>query len=358
MTLQTITRGVAWPNLPWLTAAPTAVTTEATLDAAGEYLAFVFIAKEAMTISHIGFKTGAVAGSPTIDVRVETVDATTGIPTGTLWAANTNIVTGALSATTFALHALTASASVNEGDAVAILLQFATGTSAVIQRTNSIEEAWSKPYSVTNVTGSAVKSVIVNTKIMAIGSGATTFYNVPGCHPIPTISANAFSNSVAGDARGLRFKVPFKCRAAGIISSHAVHGDFTAGLYDDSGTELSSSATTQDSDVSSETTGRKLVYLDNKVTLSPDTWYRAILTPTEATTISMYTADLPSADYRSATPYGVNAHYTTFTTAGGWVDTATSQQPFLQLLLDQLDDGAGAAGGLIRHPGMSGGINA
>ena len=87
------------------------IATRTTMDASGDYDAIVLAAREAMTISHVGFRTGAVAGSPTADVRIETV-AATGLPSGTLWATNTNIVTGALSGSTYALHALTASASI------------------------------------------------------------------------------------------------------------------------------------------------------------------------------------------------------------------------------------------------------
>jgi hypothetical protein len=57
----------------------------------------------------------------------------------------------------------------------------------------------------------------------------------------------------------------------------------------------------------------------------------------------MYTATLPSADYRSAWPGGTNYYYTTYTTAGGFTDT-TDQVPLMDLLMLKADDGLSAGG--------------
>jgi hypothetical protein len=63
---------------------------------------------------HVGFRAGTAAGSPTIEVRIETLDAS-GLPSGTLWATNTNGTTGTVSSNTYVLWALTASASIAKG---------------------------------------------------------------------------------------------------------------------------------------------------------------------------------------------------------------------------------------------------
>ena len=70
MTLVAAPPLVRWPGLiSAITAAP-ALATDVTLDAAGEYICYVFQAKEAMSLSHIGWRAGTVAGSPTVDTRV------------------------------------------------------------------------------------------------------------------------------------------------------------------------------------------------------------------------------------------------------------------------------------------------
>jgi hypothetical protein len=100
------------------------------------------------------------------------------------------------------------------------------------------------------------------------------------------------------------------------------------------------------------------IYFDAAATLTAGTAYRAVIEPTSATNCNITTATLPSADYRGAWPHGLNSVYCTYTTGGGaWDDTATTLLPFMDIIIDQLDDGAGSGGGLIRHPGMSGGLN-
>ena len=85
---------------------------------------------------------------------------------------------------------------------------------------------------------------------MALGSGATTFYAIPSVYPANVFATNAFSNSASG-RRGLRFKVPFKCRCAGmkIFAQFTTGGTFNLTLYDDAGSELNSSSTAFDNDL-------------------------------------------------------------------------------------------------------------
>ena len=328
-----------WPNLiSNLNAAP-AFATENTLDAAGEYQTYVFQAREAMTVSHVGWRTGTVAGSPTADTRLETV-GTDGLPTGTLWAANTNIVSGTLSSNTFTLHALTASATIARGEFFAVKMVYNSGTSIIVSRTDRLTNvAANVPYKVTNVTGSAVKAQIASTSAnVAFGSSTTTFYNLDNAYPVIAVTNSTFSNSVAGSKRGLRFQVPFPCRACGLQWYNSTSaGDFNAHLFNDAGTELSSSSTAFEGDRSGlALSGVMVAMFDNPVELSPGTWYRATVEPSSATNITVGFAQMPSASYLSAWPHQANAHYTTFTTAGGWVDSATDSVPFLELILDRV----------------------
>jgi hypothetical protein len=338
-------------------AAP-ALATEATLDAAGEYISYVYQAREAMVISHVAWRTGAVAGSPTADTRIETVD-TAGIPTGTLWATNTNLVSGTLSATTTSLYALTASATIAKSDFFAVKIVYASGTSLIVQRVSGVNKSIANvPYKVTNTSGSAVKSAVADAGIiMALGSNSTTFYSVEKAVPVTAAAGTAFNNSTAGDKRGLRFQVAFDCRCAGLsfYASTSV-GDFNATLYNDAGTELSSSLTLFEGDRSANSAGSPMYCVfDNPVLLSRGTWYRVTVEPTSATNVTHGILTLPSSDYRGSYPMGLNSNYTTFTTAGGWIDTATNQLPIMDILIDQIDNGAGAgASGMLFIPNMDG----
>ncbi len=348
MTLQTLGEPIIWPGFARaLTAAPS-LANLTTLDAAGEYGGAVICAREAMTISHVGFRCGTATGSPTADVRIETVDATTGLPTGTLWATNTNIVTGTIVSNTFALYALTASASITAGQVFCVKIVYNSGTSLQTQVYGASIFS-TRPYQVNN-TGTPATARIDSALNIALGSGAAAFYSVTGLRPAITATNNTFSNSVAGAKRGLKFQVPFKCRSIGARWwGNGAVGDFNLILEDSAGSELSSSSTASDGNqYHSGTNSMPESYFDNPVTLSPATDYRLMFEPTSATNINISTATLPSAAYRAAWPYGTNCLYSTFTTAGGYVDTATDQLPIIDLLLDQLDDGVSVGGGSQR----------
>jgi len=347
MALQTIQgQPLYWPNIAGYAGTSRVFTFGNTLDAAGEYVATVFRATEAMTISHVLFRTSTTAtGSPTVDVRIETVSATTGLPTGTLWATNTNGISAALSTNTVYTVALTASASIAVGDVVAVVFAYNSGTSvtlAVLQGAPP-NASCGLPYLVNNA-GTPAKVATVNQRVMAVGSSASSFYHVAGMVPLSTAAAQTFSTT-NGDAFGNRFKVPFKCRCAGfmLVSTNS-SGEFSYGIYNDAGTELSSSSTTFDIDQITGTDGEiQLHYFDNPVTLNPDTWYRIAMWPSSTTNVGAYKWTT-ATDASEAMPY-TNFHYTTKATGGAWTDTATDEALVLDLIIDQLDDGVSTGGG-------------
>ena len=350
MTLQALNAALAYPPRFGANGTVAVGTTGAiTIDAAGEYIALVIIARQAMTISHVGVGVTTATGSPTADIRIETVDAS-GMPSGTLWATNTNLVTGALS-TGFTLHALTASASIAAGQRFCVKVLYNSGTTIGLTRLNNVLWEPGLPYGVFN-TGTPTKqssSSFTYHIAWVLGSSTTSFYRIPGLVPATAFSANAYNNT-GGDRRGIRFRVPFKSRMCGILDwPFSSTGDFDYSLYDDAGSEIES--TSMDGDhMSNASSDLAHLFFDTPQELQPNTWYRAVRSPTSATNITLGVMTLPSANHLGATGWGVgNAHYTTFTTGGGWVDSATDQVPvFMRLLLDQLDDGVGAGGGVSR----------
>jgi hypothetical protein len=90
-------------------------------------------------------------------------------------------------------------------------------------------------------------------------------------------------------------------------------------------------------------TGTETVYFDNTVSLSAGTTYRIAIEPSSATNVNVSTQTLATVDYRGGTPAKLTAHYTTFATAT-WDDTNTSVLPLMDLIIDQVDDGAGTGG--------------
>src|SRR5580765_13275 len=133
MTMVSTSGLIQWPQR-FQTASSPGLNNIATLTAAGHYVCYISIAQEDMVISHVGFRVGTCTGSPTADCRIETV-ATTGLPSGTLWATNTNIVTGTLSTDTNVLNALTAAATITKGQVFAVKIAYNSGTSFIPMRT-------------------------------------------------------------------------------------------------------------------------------------------------------------------------------------------------------------------------------
>jgi hypothetical protein len=341
MALQSLNGPFQWPgNYPL---GSTTIAISATnAYTSGQYDAIICCAPKAMTISHVGFLPQAVSGSPTAEVRIETVDATTGLPTGTLWGTNTNGTTGTLTAGTFATQALTASASISAGDVFAVIVKYASGTSVTPGRIAGYAATDNLPYLVQN-TGTPTKAQ-PNWRARVVGSGATSFYFVPGMLPMKTGGGGTFNNTNSAK-RAMRFQVPFTCRCVGLAfyASTAV-GDFNVILMDDAGADLGSTSKAYDGDKLDGSSGRAVCFFATPAILSPNTWYRAVVEPSSATNTNVSTYQLQTLDYRSGMPGGTNCHYATFA-SGSWTDTATDQVPLMDILIDQLDDGTGSGGG-------------
>jgi hypothetical protein len=343
MALASLNAPLAWPGICSTNGTPS-LSTSATVASAGQYDGFIAAAEQDMTISHIGFMPGVVAGSATADCRIETVSA--GAPSGTLWATNTNGISGVLSSGVWILTPLTAPASITKGQLFAVKLGFNAATSFATRVVGGVppQAQTNLPYQYSN-TGTPAAAFLSSVFSIALASSSTAFYRSTACLPTDGVSQNTFNNTSSA-RRGVRFQVPFKCRCVGMrIYQRAANGNYNAALFDDSGAELNSSSTAYSGVATAANSGGiHNVFFDNAVTLSPGTWYRAAIEPTSATDCSITTFSLPHANYRSAYPGGANFFYTTYV-ASSWTDTATNAVPMIDLLLDQLDDGASAGGG-------------
>ena len=347
MTLVNLSSPVHYPGLTGYGGGSLFFFTDVTLSSAGHYAAYVFVAREDMVVSHVGVRVGTSTGSPTLTVTVETVDSTTGLPNGAGFGSSSG-TTGTVSSNTNVLQALGASATIPKGSVFAVKFALATGTSQVINQIGGGSWPWTSnlPYKVGN-TGTPSKSGITNgSPTVAIGSSATTFYNVVGSLPLSSTSGGGGFNNTNGARRGLLFTIPMNCRAAGIrwMPTNSA-GDYNAVLYDQAGNELSSSSTAFGGNVSALTTNfGSTVYFDNAVELSAGDTYRIAIEPTTSTNTAVPGFTLPSNDYRSATPAGTTAQYTAYA-SGSWDDSQTTVVPMMDLIIDQVDDGAGSGGG-------------
>lgn len=342
MALQDLFKPLPWPGHYPPGSTSIAFTTTQAATASGHYDAVICCASRAMTISHVAFVPQAASGSAVAEIRIETVDATTGLPTGTLWGTNTNGTSGTLAANTVELVALTASATIAKGDVFAVMVKYSSGTSFNPGRFSAVGTSGNLPYVATS-TGTPATAT-GTPRARAIGNSSTTFYPTQGLIPAKSIGGGAFNNTNSAK-RALRFKVPFKCRAVGIsmyISTGT--GDFNVAMLDDSGTDLGSTNKAYDGNKLANAASPTDLFFASGAILSPGVWYRASVEPSSATNVTFSTFVLPSAAYATGMPGGSNCHYATFA-SGSWTDTATDQVPILDILLDQLDDGVNVSGG-------------
>lgn len=115
--------------MPWhLTRLLTGISlgTAHAVDDESEKVEWVFQAPKTGSIEYVGIVMGAITTAPTAnaDVRVETVNTTTGDATGTLWATNTNVawdMSGVIQNRLNKVGPLTANASVSQGDLLAVV---------------------------------------------------------------------------------------------------------------------------------------------------------------------------------------------------------------------------------------------
>ncbi len=339
MALQTLASPMIYPGNALYSNGTIVVTGIDAVDS-GHYAAAFVNAHKDMTISHIWFTPQAVAGSPTCECRIESVSA--GAVNG-LWAANTTGTTGTLVAGTPVLQALTASATITKGQDFAVVYKYASGTTFTTGNLATTTGVTNRmPYRATNKTGSVVKADLTSFQF-AIGTSATTFIPIQGMLPAVSVGGGTFNNTSSA-ARALSFTVPFNCRAIGMrFYAGTAAGDFVYGIYtgDASGTEVGSSATTHVGTALAGGASVLNVYFDTAVALTVGTRYRAAVTPNSATNSNVTTIVVPTADYLTACPGGAACYYSSLA-SGTWTDDQT-QVPFMDILIDQLDDGVQVA---------------
>lgn len=326
--------------------APTLTTN--LLDAAGEYGAFVFSAPKTGNISAIGYLPGIATGSPAVDIRVETLGAD-GLPSGSLWAANTNAAHSPTT-TTWEWVNLTAAAAVTKGQLVVIKIAYSSGTSIAVRRWSSVPTRTGFPYGVVN-TGTPGKTGMY---LYAVKYDDTTYPYI-GSFPLSSLTiTDALSDATTPDEIGNVFTVPFACKVCGISLRVNPGGPYALKLYNSADSVLES-VTGIDLDWMFVAGANQRVLFDTEVTLVAGDTYRITFLPEDGSSSTIYGGIVDASATREAWPGGTAWQRTHRTNAGGWTNTATAIQ-FMTLLLSAVDDGAGAGGGLLRPVGMRGGL--
>jgi len=328
------------------------------LDAASEKAAFITMIRKGGTISKVAWRTGTVTTGATMDVRIETVDPTTGDPTGTLWAANTNgsqIVADADDATVFTTT-LTAGAVVAQGDVLAVVIvnpSVSPGNLNVSSVGGVL--AYNYPYLDLFTT---VWNPQTGGACLALEYSDVTYEPMPRMLPCTAFQTTAYNSGSTPDERALKFKYPVPITVSGfwIFGSHATSSDFDAVLYDSNGTTALLTQSVEAMQQRSTSVGLVDYFFDSTQALLKDTFYRLSFKPTTVNNITINSFTAFNAAVMNQIEGGENFHLSERTDAGAWTDT-TSQRLFVGLIVEKLDNAVGGASGMLHHPGMTGNMN-
>ena len=319
------------------------------LDASGEIASAVFQVPKTGNIAKIGFRTGAITQmTNSFKVGLQTVDATTGMPTGTAYGSMV-AGTGAPTADTFTWYALGTDASATVGDYVSMVVEFdsfAASDSLTVNIGHTRDSSTPHfPYVTAKLGGTWTDQSYPPNFAIEYDDGSIE--EIAGVTPFSGAGEVSYDSATNPDRRGLRFQVPFNCRMSGFWFYGRTDADFEVLLYDTDGTtELGTIS--KDADIAHSSTEKQEYYLATKCVIAKDTNYRLVLHPTTATNVRLPYFDVTDDSTNKtmdAVAMGDKFHLTTCngapTVEGDWTNTITNR-PHMGIIVDQLDDGLGA----------------
>lgn len=324
------------------------------IDAVTEKVGYIFRVSEAGAITEVGFRNGTHTVNGVADVRLETVDLTTGNPSGTLIGTNANGSQTINAANSWWTTTLTTGPTVAVGDQIAVVIE--VPTASTLQTNISVISSGFLPQQFPYTSFFTSSAWAKQTTVPVAALGYTGVYPITeGFYPYSAFSGPVFNSSTAGaDERGNRITLPYTARAVAVYAYLDLDAATDIVLYDTNGTTALVTIS-HDSDVRS-TTAAGIFYwpLTTPITMTAGGTYRIVAKPTTTTNIGLGEFSVASAAIMTgAIDAGAEVYLTTRVDAGGWTDTATSRA-LIGLEFDGMDLGAG----FKHHPGMTGFANA
>lgn len=321
------------------------------LDALDERVACVFQAPKTGNIRRFYFRTGTITTGGTVDCRLETVDATTGEPSGTLVTANSNVACVIADANDNIWKdsgAFTADAAVTKNDDVAAVIVVPTGFNGNILALETTSGPAALSQYVLHYTSSAWAKQTRGV-LLAVEYDDGVVYPIAGVHPWIASNVAALNTGTTPDEAGNKMVVAAPCRAIGVWGVIDLDGLCDVKLYDGDSSVLQTIAIGSDVDIRRSTGPlyfEKLFTTAQSITAGQT--LRLVYLPGSATTVTCSEMIYPSAAIMTAVTGRSNHFKCSRTDAGSWVDTATDRMVAIGLIIDQIDDGASAGGGKPR----------
>jgi hypothetical protein len=329
------------------------------INGSGQRLGYVFCVPRSGTCTRIGVRISNCASAVTSRLGLYTVDGS-GHPTSTLYGGS-NFGTFTPAVATYSEVTLGAAATMTQGDMAAIVLEFdSTAGDMFVSCQGGTFYVYGLGYTARFNGTSWAKQVNGQTWFSHLyysDDGGT--YPDIACHPFTAIQATGTYNlnTAGADEYAIKIAPPAACRVAGIWHNFATAAgaNYEAILYDGTTAERTE---VMDGDHAASTAinGARLVYFPTGYTVAAGQTIRAAIRPTTTTNVTWRRHPLFAAGAEQSLGLPQGTCESTRVDLGAWSDTSTNL-PSIGLILDQIDDGASAGGGLLRHPGMGGGIN-
>lgn len=330
-------------------------TVVALLDAAGEKAGVVLQAPKTGNIRKIHWRAGTVTSATDTDVRVETVSATDGFPTGTLFGTNTNGTVLAAAITTNSFHAttLTADAAVTKGDVLAVVIT-PSGTPNY-QALGSFSGDYANstrvpdyPYNVAFIAAAWAKAGFYPSILLEYSDGSFAYQ--PSTYLASDFTAHTYaSNTLVADEHALMFTPPVDMVVSGAWFLADLDGDADIVLYE--GTTALATVSLDKDIRRTANSGLYSVQFAAAQELAAGTTYYLSVKPTTTTSLTAYSLLHGLATHVGALSGGTAFTYAARIDAGAW-SSNTLRRFAAGLIISQLHDGASSGSGGSLHHGL------
>ena len=360
MAQQTFNGGMYFPDPLYSDAQSYFIGMDAfSIAAANEGVALIFQAPVTGTLDRIAFRVVGHTSAATLDIRLETVDLATGLPSGSLVGSASGTQLTSAGNTSYVVT-LGASGSVTRGTFYALVVKQPSSsagscTIAVVDTSGNNARSWGRSrfcYTGFHNGASWSKSYSRYVAAFACRYDDTNWYWVPGALPLSDAVETQFSSSSNPNQRGTKITLPFPATVTGFFFHGACSGqDYTVKLYTSDQTERASFS--GDKDVFSGYSGTGygglfVGYFAATYAVAASTALYLMLTPSSTTNVMLNETSL--VDTATTAIMGMMNGGTNVISAtrngGAFTDVSTGRPLCMGLILSGAADDAGGSGGI------------
>ncbi len=328
-----------------------------TLNAANEIGGAVVKAPKTGNITHVLYTLLVVdvtSGPLNFDIRLETVDTTTGLPdtSGTLFNSGTSndsngtdsIATSDDQDTREVALTTSGGVAVTVGDPIAVVLTApGSGTFDVQLASIGDDIPEDDPYGISGTT--AVPAKAQRTPVIGFKYSDGSYWAPVTSWPYETAASPAVNTGTNPDEVGNKFTFPFPIRfnAVAILCDLAASTSFTLKVIDSGGSTLYSKVVDTDINFAQDDGSIVIPIADQE--FDADEMFRVTCTPDGATSLEFWYFTVETAAYLDMFSGGQDVHACVRENAGTFDDSITARRYFISLGVCAFSDGAGGAGG-------------